>query len=77
MTDGMTQVTAAPRYAVVAANTTVSDRPGDQGGQAIAAYLLPGRCSYTTASTAGGSFQTMLPHLEGTSADTAGPVSRQ
>jgi hypothetical protein len=49
-------------------NTTAGVVQEVKAGQAIAAYLLPGRCSCTTASTAGGSFQAVLPHLEGPAA---------
>ena len=53
---------------VIAVNTTVGVVQEIKADQAIAAYLLPGGCSCTTASTAGGSFQTVLPHLEGPAA---------
>jgi Ca2+-transporting ATPase len=53
---------------VIVVNTTAGVVQEVKAGQAIAAYLLPGRCSCTTASTAGGSFQAVLPHLEGPAA---------
>jgi len=62
---------------VVAANTTVGVVQEIKAGQAIAAYLLPGAVLVHDSKHRWRIFPDHVAALGGTSADTAGPVSRQ